>query len=1108
MNSELKETIAAAKGGDREAFEVLYSAYRDRLFFFAKKYTGSREAAEDIVSETFITALEKLPELRDGEAFGGWLYSIAYNKCMDHCRETSSRVSLEDDSVDAVIESPVMLPDDYAVNEALKGSLRDIIDSLSPEARSAVIMYYYEEMSISEVAEAMDINENAAKQRLFRARKTIRSKVEKLVGSSVMLSAVPMGAVLNNTAEFAASENAAAGAAAVTGSAAGAVKVTGAGFAVKAAALGAAALLAVGIPVGLSKLHKGGDVRPDDSSVNELIADSSLTDDDSSEADAYSREDSSRVEIPREEISRPESIRDYEPYDKERAYAFINVGKENDQYLYRADLDHDITSLRIMQLTPADVGDLTVVQDESDWTLVCTVDSREKTIKRVATDKGWYLMDDGYTVYEDDAELDDYVLEQISSKIELSGTPASYFSTDCEEPSAEEEYVAAAVKCTDEWLSSFEAPDTPGDHRLFSHEIAMNGDSGSQVTNYLACGMVDGVKQFLVEICFNADPEEQDGWFRNWYQEGRYTAAGKYWSGYYICGLFTYDQGVCTLINIGTRNDVELLKNGLNGIADSQYRTFFDFARRPDLDDAIEQSFVPYGSFTVSKNLTRTMDGKAINVDIYGFSIDAEDENTYTAIWDKRAYINGEATYSTGLYFTDNGTGHVPDTLPKDFRLTFDNYDGDGNPDYCCRYDADNNGTYYVLDSVQTDGRIFNLSGRAYSGGIYIAGCFDPSPRLQKDDNHRYTGWKIDDTGRYYPTDENGREINLPELNMYSDRWYLPDDLKLYYEDENEVTCFVWNNTAEPVTTDGAYVIEYYDGEQWLQAAQGNTQPVTIAPRQHAEITYSIAGLSERYHTKYRIVQKSGQLTGQGMFCCAGESIVKITADAAPMIAGAHVGTFKLIDRSVSPAKVISAELVAGEDRIPLAVQKLDNGAYSYFSAELPAKAGEYTLVINGSIEVAVQAVDPSVPSFAEISAEIKGDTVQLTVTSSKVIAFEEMIAVKDNPDTPIMLSPEDNVRIDPGVTKTVTFKNAYAELFNDSSVQKRYYAEYQENPEEVERYGIPSGLSEEEFIDSLKNLISLREGDHAKLALNIKTALNNEADPYGAEDLTMIITV
>ena len=67
-----------------DKLEQLYGEYRDRLFYFALKNVGSREAAEDIVSETFLAALEKLTTLKNADAFGAWLYSIAYNKCNDH----------------------------------------------------------------------------------------------------------------------------------------------------------------------------------------------------------------------------------------------------------------------------------------------------------------------------------------------------------------------------------------------------------------------------------------------------------------------------------------------------------------------------------------------------------------------------------------------------------------------------------------------------------------------------------------------------------------------------------------------------------------------------------------------------------------------------------------------------------------------------------------------------------------------------------------------------------------------------------------------------------------------------------------------------------------
>ena len=74
------QLVKAARSGDKDAIEMLYKQYRDRIWFFVSKNIDSRQAAEDIVSDTFLTAIEKLSDLRCPEAFGSWLYSIAYRK--------------------------------------------------------------------------------------------------------------------------------------------------------------------------------------------------------------------------------------------------------------------------------------------------------------------------------------------------------------------------------------------------------------------------------------------------------------------------------------------------------------------------------------------------------------------------------------------------------------------------------------------------------------------------------------------------------------------------------------------------------------------------------------------------------------------------------------------------------------------------------------------------------------------------------------------------------------------------------------------------------------------------------------------------------------------
>lgn len=234
--------VRAAAAGDRYAFEELYAEYRDRLTGYVTKQSGAGDA-EDIVSETFLTAMEKLPELKNAEAFGSWLYSIAYNKCMQHYRDSSRTEQVED--IEQLCE-PVMLPEDYAVSAQTREQLRGMINSLPRRSRSAVMLYYYDEKSVSEVASSLGVKESAARKLLLRAREKLKAGIEKLAAGGAVFSAVPMGAVFE--AAFDSSPASAAGAA---------VKSS---LAVKLAAAGAIGAVAVGVPLAVSVA--GGGYRP------------------------------------------------------------------------------------------------------------------------------------------------------------------------------------------------------------------------------------------------------------------------------------------------------------------------------------------------------------------------------------------------------------------------------------------------------------------------------------------------------------------------------------------------------------------------------------------------------------------------------------------------------------------------------------------------------------------------------------------------------------------------------------------------------------------------------------------------------------------------------
>ena len=304
MNKEkISEAVERAKNGDKEAFEILYNEFHDKLYFFILKNVKNKEAAEDITQETFLKSMEKISTLEKTENYGTWLHNIAYNKCMDFFRSEKNKSYFDNDEEyetaleDVSLNEPVMLPDDYAINKERQNQLKAVIDELKPDVKSAIILYYYDNLSVKEVAKTLGIKENAAKQKLFAARKKIKQKIDKLVEKGAVLCAVPIGNMLENTISPEYAEASVSSSSAALSSSSLTAKVVG---------ISAAAVIVVGIPVGLgvykhNNMSNFGDYTDSSSSVvnnSEYVLDVSssvnesakevITSSDSSEAKSVS----------------------------------------------------------------------------------------------------------------------------------------------------------------------------------------------------------------------------------------------------------------------------------------------------------------------------------------------------------------------------------------------------------------------------------------------------------------------------------------------------------------------------------------------------------------------------------------------------------------------------------------------------------------------------------------------------------------------------------------------------------------------------------------------------------------------------------------------------
>lgn len=168
------EQIALAAQADARHFGLLYERYADRLYRYAISRTGSAAIADDIVSDTVVSALESLDRFDPEKgSFSAWIFTIASRRIADHGRvhqriwryitRQQARESLAD---------PLL---DRAVRDESRARVRNAIERLPENQREAVLLRYVAELPIAAIAETLSTSEGAIKMRLQRALKNLAS---------------------------------------------------------------------------------------------------------------------------------------------------------------------------------------------------------------------------------------------------------------------------------------------------------------------------------------------------------------------------------------------------------------------------------------------------------------------------------------------------------------------------------------------------------------------------------------------------------------------------------------------------------------------------------------------------------------------------------------------------------------------------------------------------------------------------------------------------------------------------------------------------------------------------------------------------------------------
>jgi RNA polymerase sigma-70 factor, ECF subfamily len=184
------ELIAKAQQGDSGAFNQVVTAYRRRILGTISRLIGRPEDVEDVAQEVFIRLYFSLGQLRTAEVFEPWLYRLTVNACYDYLRKSRRRLEfrMADLSDQQVIMADAAagtrIQDEDAEKRRVRDTVSTLLGSVSEDDRLLLTLKEVEGLSLKELEKIYNVNENALKVRLFRARQRVLKNMKDVTGPS------------------------------------------------------------------------------------------------------------------------------------------------------------------------------------------------------------------------------------------------------------------------------------------------------------------------------------------------------------------------------------------------------------------------------------------------------------------------------------------------------------------------------------------------------------------------------------------------------------------------------------------------------------------------------------------------------------------------------------------------------------------------------------------------------------------------------------------------------------------------------------------------------------------------------------------------------------
>ncbi|HWD37771.1 MAG TPA: sigma-70 family RNA polymerase sigma factor [Fimbriimonas sp.] len=157
--------------GDTDVFSQLYAKYYEKVYAIARGILLDNDEAADAVQEIFTLVYRHLGRFDRRSRFSTWLFRVAVNRSIQEARKNrhkSRNVELNEASGQTAPDEP----------EALDPKVHAALEKMAPQDRALLTLFYWDELSLQEIAQSVDCNVNAAKTRLYRARERFRTLYE------------------------------------------------------------------------------------------------------------------------------------------------------------------------------------------------------------------------------------------------------------------------------------------------------------------------------------------------------------------------------------------------------------------------------------------------------------------------------------------------------------------------------------------------------------------------------------------------------------------------------------------------------------------------------------------------------------------------------------------------------------------------------------------------------------------------------------------------------------------------------------------------------------------------------------------------------------------